>query len=446
MRRSFLKGVLLGGATLLAAPKKVLGQDASKKRPQVPVSPDYLPIMQGATTASCAQFSILVQDDPNIRIEIAYPDGTPVSPHVVIEHTRHPESRWIAVRARVSGLREGKEASLEIYSADGRKLDSRVFSTLSDVAPEKIRFVLASCMRDDLVAEAKPMWEALEAVRPDYFFMLGDNVYVDDGPWSVITAERIWRRYVETRLTLGFYRWKRLVPTIATWDDHDFGKNDKDSRWGMKEASRAVFDAMYAQSATEDGSIFEGPGIARGLRAYGHRFLLTDGRSFRSSRWARERNEAFWGEEQEMWMEDELASSRQPLWLLNGTQFFGAYRSSLAWSFEGNHTNRFRDFVESMQRSKAPVVMCSGDIHFSEMQEIEPELLGYKTYEITSSAMHSYSRALPRGNQRRIAATNYFNFCLVEAQIEGHAVKFDVTSIGAGMKEHFKVRDLVVSK
>ncbi len=447
MRRDFLKSVLAGTAAWIAAPREAIGRETALRGPSPgPENPDFIPILQGATTPTTAQFSLLVLDDPRIRLEIAYVDGSPAFPSIRLSHARHDGSRWIAIRAKVTGLEPGRDAVLRVFDAGGKLLDSRVFATLKDVAPAALRFVVASCMNDAMIDDAKSMWEALETARPDYLFLTGDSVYVDSGPWSIIDGKRIWRRYVETRMALGLYRWKRLVPTIVTWDDHDFGKNDKDSRWGMKDVSRAVFDAMYAQDATDDGLVSEGPGIARGVSVYGHRFLLTDGRSFRSGRWAREKNETFWGVEQDRWMDDVLRSSDQPLWLMNGTQFFGGYRGGLTWSFEGNHAHRFRDFIDRMRRIEAPVILCSGDVHFSEVQEIEPEIFGYGTYEITSSAMHSFTRSLPEGSARRMAATNFYNFCLIEATAAGREVGFDVTCVGAGGREHFKLRDLVVGR
>lgn len=451
MRREFLKRVLAGTAAWTASPKVTFARnatvrDSSSIDDSTFASAPFIPILQGATTSSTAQFSILVNGDPNIQVVISYVDGSVCPVRLTLEMKRRHDSPWIAYKARAENLLPGKAAFLEVFTHDGVLLDRREFSALKDDGPRPTRFVLASCMNDAMVRSIKPMWDALEATRPDFIFMLGDCVYVDSGPWSVITPERIWRRYVETRLALGIYRWKRLVPTLATWDDHDFGKNDKDSRWGMKDASRAIFDAMYAQEATSDGMVWEGPGISRGYRAYGHRFILMDGRSFRSSRWAAPDNETFWGVEQDEWLESELNAHVSPAWILNGTQYFGGYRSGLAWSFEGNHSARFREFIERMRRVPAPVVLGSGDVHFSEVQALEPSLFGYGTYEITSSAMHSFTRTLPKGHARRLAGTDKYNFCLVDARTDGRSLRMDVSCIGAGSREYFKVQDLIVEK
>ncbi|MCM2282374.1 MAG: alkaline phosphatase D family protein [Bdellovibrionaceae bacterium] len=452
MRRDFLKGVLAGTAAWIAAPAKAVAQarNGTEKRADANAPAAFVPILQGATTSTTAQFSLLIYKDLDIRIGVSYidraSDSAMADVQLVLERKHRDDSPWIAYKLRVSGLEPGRQARLDVIGSDGRLLDQREFSSLRDTAPETTRFVLASCMHDDWLKESPAMWDALSAAKPDFVFLLGDCVYVDTGPWSSITPERIWRRYVETRLTLGLYRWTQLIPVIATWDDHDFGKNDKDSRWGMKDASRAIFDAMYAQEPTDDGAVFAGPGIARGFHAYGHRFLVTDGRSFRSSRWARAQRETFWGPEQDAWIENELNASDAPAWLLNGTQYFGAYRSGLAWSFEGNHAARFSDFVHRIRSVRAPVVLGSGDVHFSELQKIDRSVFGYETYEITSSAMHSYPRSLPKGNPRRLAGTSSYNFCLIETRMEDAALRMDLTCLGAGSRELFKIKDLTVRR
>ena len=66
--------------------------------------------------------------------------------------------------------------------------------------------------------------------------------------------------------------------------------------------------------------------------------------------------------------------------------------------------------------------------------EIPEELLGYQTYEFTSSPMHSSYRTLPRGNPLRIAgkASAKNNFMLIEASKLGTGLHLRATSYTVG--------------
>ena len=75
-------------------------------------------------------------------------------------------------------------------------------------------------------------------------------------------AARLWRRHAEARMTLEIYYSKRLYPIFATWDDHDFGKNDAGKqfpyvpeahRWGGRE----VFEIDHKQEISKGGGVYD---------------------------------------------------------------------------------------------------------------------------------------------------------------------------------------------
>jgi hypothetical protein len=59
-----------------------------------------------------------------------------------------------------------------------------------------------------------------------------------------------WRRYVETRTKIAHFRLKRLTPTLTTWDDHDFGKNNADRRFRQKDLTKEIFEIFWANQET----------------------------------------------------------------------------------------------------------------------------------------------------------------------------------------------------
>ncbi len=77
---------------------------------------------------------------------------------------------------------------------------------------------------------------------------------------------------------------------------------------------------------------------------------------------------------------------------------------------------------------------------------IERQWLGYTSYEITSSAMHSRARSPRGGNFRRIASTGELNFVVVDAVSQPGRLDIDVFSLGADGKEYFRLDGLSVRK
>ena len=88
-----------------------------------------------------------------------------------------------------------------------------------------------------------------------------------------------------------------------------------------------------------------------------------------------------------------------------------------------------------MSTVNAPFVLVSGDIHYSELMEIETEIFGYKTYEITSSSIHSFTFLQHHNfkkNPRRIkkCATSKHNFNIVTIDNSRDQFKFHLSCQG----------------
>jgi hypothetical protein len=134
-----------------------------------------------------------------------------------------------------------------------------------------------------------------------------------------------------------------------------------------------------------------------------------DDRSFRDPQTEKA---SYWGNRQKEWLLAKLGESKTPAWIVNGNQFFGGYLKKE--SFEHNYRADFRHFVDSLKNTEAPVAFASGDVHFSEVMKLEKALLGYSTYEFTSSSMHSYSHNGQRKNPRRLFFEESDNFVVFD--------------------------------
>lgn len=345
--------------------------------------PEGLAILQGLTNTHATQISIVVPFDKSLRVQFS--DLTTMKPLTDVVEIQHsiPNSRTSVRQFLIRRLNPKNTYQLTVLEENGREIDSRRFRSL-DISRKTVTFAAASCMSDYFLEHQSGMWSSLRESKPDFLILLGDNNYaaiinsVNRGPLPLHT---LWERYAESALQLDLYHFPELLPTVAIWDDFDYGMKDGGVNHPYGRESKKAFEAYFAQNKTSDYPEYEkGPGIAAVWKSFGLEFYLLDNRTFRT-------DATHFGDEQEAWIMNRLSQSQNPSWLVSGDQWFGGYHRFE--SYEGNHKESFRDFLTSVKKTKAHVLFLSGDRHLSEVMKIEPELLGYETYEFTSSPMHA---------------------------------------------------------
>lgn len=388
----------------------------SKSASAVPAIEAYsgLSILQGVTGANWTRINLVRSNSQQLKYVVSREDGVAFSGAVKTQTHEHAGSDKVVDEIEVKGLEKGVVYLFLVQDAQGKELDRRTFSTIEDKS--SYNFAVVSCSDDFYHVEQKAMWNELVEKRPEFILAIGDNVYADvknQQQAAVTDALVLWNRYLETRATLQIYRVSRLIPTIAVWDDHDYGINDGDRRYPLKSESLKVFLSFFPQSKSE-GNFVKGPGAASRWLIGGQAFILLDNRSFRSPNqkspackakpdhrlcqprpdtmgddpMAKKEPETHFGIEQERWAYAEVRRlPRRPIWLVSGDQWFGAYHPFE--SYEGSHPNSFRKFVKEMGKSAYRVAFISGDRHNSELTKVNKKFLGYESFEIVSSPIHA---------------------------------------------------------
>lgn len=390
-------------------------------------------IMQGMTDETSAQFSLLLPKSVNWQFDIARKDGVKIRISQTSDVATRPYSTDAAYRLLVEGLELGVSYVLLVKDAGGRVLDQRDFTTL-DLSQRKVKIGLVSCILD--LFHRDDIWNQLEAQNPDVLMFLGDNVYADRTGWlnkKPADERQLWERYVITRNRVAFYFKRKLIPVIATWDDHDYGADNGDCTYPCKSESKLVFETFFPQ--VQRPSLISGPGISKRFSAFGADFFFLDGRTFRG-----EGNRMF-GDQQERWLFSNIEA--KPTLLLNGSVFFGAYTGGE--SFEGSFGTDFAPFLKKLKSTHGLFSFVSGDVHFSEVMDIEPAVLGYKTVEIVSSGMHSYTfpgHEHRFSNKRRRVSTGAHNFVVFEGQFQADRISGQVSAIGGGGLEFKTLLDV----
>jgi len=326
---------------------------------------------------------VIVPKAQTLSFEIADSKGNLLQPKSVARFSIETSDTAV-VHLRISDLSLSQSYELRLRDGPGNVLDRRTFRAL-DLSPRRAKIAVASCLYDAYLEPSRAMWKSVQDEKPDLLFLIGDNVYAEvaNGRFkSPMDEASLWTRYVETFLALDFFRWKQLVPTVVTWDDHDYGMKDGDATNPFKLESQKVLEAFFPRAlSSEVPEFIKGPGLSSRFSAFGYGFFLLDNRSFRDLK-------THFGAEQETWLFSNLKALRKPSWLISGDQWFGAYHRFE--SYEGRHPESLKTFLEQLRILKtSPVVFVSGDRHLSEVSKIESKWLGYETYEFTSSALHS---------------------------------------------------------
>ena len=267
-------------------------------------------------------------------------------------------------------------------------------------APTKIAF--GSCLRQDKPA---PIWDSVAATRPDIFLFIGDNIYGDTDDMEVMR-----KKYGLLGAMPGYQSLKATCPIYATWDDHDYGKNDAGVEYPMKEESQKEFLTFFEEPANSPR--WKRPGVydARVLGPPGQRvqIILLDTRYFRSPLKehppqrlrglgpyvADDRAEmTMLGEEQWKWLEQQLREPAEIRIIASSVQ---VVPEEHGWEYWANFPHeRFRLFQLIGQTKAKGVVLISGDRHLAEISRLAKDDpangAGYPIYDITSSSLNQPS-------------------------------------------------------
>lgn len=397
-------------------------------------------VMQGGTDSVSTQISVLHRKNQSLNFLIKNTSSNrdlKLKPQSIQKKMRE-NSSWQLTQIDLDGLSSASRYRIDFRDPHGKIIDSREFKTLESTP--QLKWALASCMNDSFMNAQKQQWLDLLSHRPQALFMIGDNVYVDLKTKN-ITPSVLWERYAETRNRLEVFRSKKLTPVFATWDDHDFGKNNGGKEFNYAKEAREVFEDFFPQK-TNKFIFSKGPGLARAFRFSRQTFLLLDNRSFRSLRNISDKKQSHFGAEQEHWIDKIIKQAKGPVWLISGDQFFGGYHKFE--SYQGNHPAAFRRFLRRLKRTGKVVVFVSGDRHLTELMRIPKKHLGYTTYELTSSGVHSsvFPGSLKRNpNPLDIEAQDgTMNYMVIESQGKAKGLRFKSTSYGPDKKILFSRR------
>lgn len=315
-----------------------------------------------------------------VRYEVA---GRPM----LSDSVRSTEESDLCVAVELRDLEPATSTSYTVL-VDGEPQGTHV---LRSGGGPSVRLVLASCVDERRFPDA-PSWERVGALGVSALVLLGDTPYIDSTELAV-QRERYRALYSEP----GFARIARNVPLYATWDDHDFGRNDSDGDLEGKEQARQAFGEYHALG--ELGR--DGQGIYSRHRLGPVELFLLDARWFAGTEPspADEARTTLLGRAQWEWLRAALIESDAPFKLLcTGMVWNGAVRPGKRdhWATYAHERDALFAFLG--EAGVEGVVLVGGDVHRSRaLRHDTSALVGYELTEFISSPLANL--VIPAANQ-----------------------------------------------
>jgi alkaline phosphatase D len=261
------------------------------------------------------------------------------------------------------------------------------------------RFAFGSCINEN---RAMAFWDVIASQKPQAFLLIGDNVYGDTGANWAADIPTLSASYRKLSSRQEFDRFRRSVPMMTTWDDHDYGANDAGGSFAFKEHAERAYESYWNSPAEVRGR----PGVyeSRIVGPEGKRvqFIILDTRFFRSDL-ARmpyrdpgpslgwyipnmDPQATVLGDAQWRWLDEELSKPAELRFIVSSTQVITS-----AHNFEGwTNFPRQRDRLYAMLDRKGAnnAIFLTGDRHSGGFYRRAVPGNNNVQWELTSSSLN----------------------------------------------------------
>jgi alkaline phosphatase D len=251
---------------------------------------------------------------------------------------------------------------------------------------EGMRIAIGGCLR--YAPGGSQMRNILEQ-RPDLMVWLGDNIYADTSDMGVMRSI-----YDQLGANSRFQALRAATEMMAVWDDHDYGLDNANALYPMREASKAEFLRFW--QAPPDDPRWAGDGVYS-ARTFGEgeravQVILLDNR-YNLDPWdygGTDPQRQILGKEQWAWLHDRLMEPASIRIIGSGVQVVQDYDIDEAWEGWGDSPLQRERLFSIIRELRVPgVVFVSGDMHFAELSRHPDDdaALGYPTYDLSGAGM-----------------------------------------------------------
>lgn len=253
--------------------------------------------------------------------------------------------------------------------------------------------------------QPQPIWNTIFPFQPDIFLFMGDTIHTDTEDENELRAQydKLTNNPDYKALT------QTNIPIIATWDDHDLGKDDAGADYPFKEQSKKIFLDFFNEpldsvrrkrQGVYDAKIFGPPDKQIQIIALDTRYSRTNPKKKNSGYIANNDPTAtILGEEQWKWLEAELQKPAQIRIIMSSIQVIAKEHSWEKWmNFPLERAKLFKLIRDTKANG---VIFISGDRHIAELSVIDGGV-GYPLYDLTVGSLNKAAKKLMNKNSYRI--------------------------------------------
>lgn len=217
------------------------------------------------------------------------------------------------------------------------------------------------------------IFDTIAALQPDLMLWLGDSIYYRDTDLVEDSAVRMNTRWAATRRFPPLQRLLQTGQHLAIWDDHDYGPDNADKGFALKDQSLELFQRYWVNPSYGLPGV---PGVFFKASIGDLELFMLDDRTYRDPDPEPATPEkTLLGQQQLQWLKDGLRASRATFKLIaNGSRMLSERPSETSRGGEGWHNfpHERAAFLQWLQIERIDgVFFLSGDIHYSYLTERE---------------------------------------------------------------------------
>lgn len=291
-----------------------------------------------------------------------------------------------------------------------------------------------SCNKQDL---PQPLWKPILENNPDVFIWGGDNIYADTDDMMEMEAY-----YNLQKANEDYAELVTSTNILATWDDHDYGKNDAGEEYEYKQESQQKFLDFLDVPVNDERRSREGVYHSENYETENGtvKIILLDTRYFRSpleesedisKRYDPDNDGTILGRQQWQWLEKELRNSNAQFNIIvSSIQFLSAEHGFETWANFPAEVEKLKSLIVETEAEN--VVILSGDRHISEFSKTELTGIDYPLVDFTSSGLtHTYSSFSGEPNKYREGEViSELSFGLLFIDLKNSSIKMQMRGEG----------------
>ena len=256
--------------------------------------------------------------------------------------------------------------------------------------PPDVKFVIGSCSyinEPKFDRPGKPygsnfeIFNSINKKKPDFMLWLGDNTYLREPDWNSRTG--FIKRYSHTRAFPELQPLLASTHHYATWDDHDYGPNNSDGSFWLKETASEIFKLFWGNpnyNVTGKG------GITGFFQWSDLDFFLLDNRYHRTANNNLTGNRQMLGKDQIDWLINALSFSQASFkFVAVGGQVIS---NGAVYENYATYPDERKYLLDKIREAKIEgVIFLDGDRHHTILSKMQETKNVYPLYDLTCSSL-----------------------------------------------------------